>query len=114
MNYYRFNVSDGKDQELEESLILIYPSSAEGLGMPVFEAVMRRVIVLCARQTDLVELVPPWVCSHGKFKYLQFCESLVNSMVNYSEMFSYVENVKKRIARLTLTDLGRFINNIKV
>jgi len=97
MNYYRFNVSDGKDQELEEGLILIYPSSTEGLGMPVFEAVMRRVIVLSARQTALVEFVPPWICSHRKFKYLQFCESLVNSMVNYSEMFSYVENVKKEL-----------------
>ena len=112
---FKFNVSDReRDRELEESLILIYPPSTEGLGMHVFEAVMRRVIVLSARQTALVEFVPPWIYSHREFKYPQFCESLANAMVNYSEMFSYVENMRKRIARLTLTGLRRFINNIRV
>ncbi len=39
---FKFNVSnEERDRVIEQSDLLIYPPSTEGLGMPVLEAVMR-------------------------------------------------------------------------
>jgi hypothetical protein len=47
---FRFNVSnEERDRVMEQSDLMIYPLSTEGLGMPIFEAIMRGVPVLSAR-----------------------------------------------------------------
>jgi glycosyltransferase involved in cell wall biosynthesis len=47
---FRFNVSnEERDKVIEQSDLMIYPLSTEGLGMPIFEAIMRGVPVLRAR-----------------------------------------------------------------
>jgi len=111
---FKFNVSnEERDQELEKCSILIYPPSTEGLGMPVFEAVMKHLVVLSARQTALIEFVSPWIYPSREFRYSQFCQALVNAIVKYDEMLSHIRNVRKEIATLTLANLIKFIKIIK-
>jgi glycosyltransferase involved in cell wall biosynthesis len=88
---------------------MIYPLSTEGLGMPIFEAIMRGVPVLSARQTALIEFVPPQIYPYRDFKYLDFCRALINALLNYDKLLQYVENVKKEITMITLANLKQLL-----
>jgi glycosyltransferase involved in cell wall biosynthesis len=107
---FRFNVSnEERDRVIEQSDLMIYPLSTEGLGMPIIEAIMRGVPVLSARQTALIEFVPPQIYPYRDFKYPDFCEALINALLNYDKLLQYVENVKKEVTMITLTNLKQLL-----
>jgi len=106
----RFNVSnEERDRVIEQSDLMIYPLSTEGLGMPIFEAIMKGVPVLSARQTALIEFVPLQIYPYRDFRYPDFCEALINALVNYDKLIRYVENVKKKVTMITLTNLKQLL-----
>jgi len=107
---FRFNVSnEERDKVIEQSDLMIYPLSTEGLGMPIFEAIMRGVPVLSTRQTALIEFVPPQIYPYRDFKYPDFCEALINALLNYDKLLQYVENVKKEVTMITLANLKQLL-----
>jgi glycosyltransferase involved in cell wall biosynthesis len=107
---FRFNVSnEERDRVIEQSDLMIYPLSTEGLGMPIFEAIMRGVPVLSTRQTALIEFVPPQIYPYRDFKYPDFCEALINALLNYDKLLQYVENVKKEVTMITLANLKQLL-----
>jgi glycosyltransferase involved in cell wall biosynthesis len=107
---FRFNVSnEERDRVIEQSDLLIYPPSTEGLRMPVFEAIMRGIPVLSARQTALIELVPSWIYPHREFRYLDFCEALTRAFLDYDKLTHHVKNTKRSVIVTSLANLKRLL-----
>jgi glycosyltransferase involved in cell wall biosynthesis len=98
-----------RDRVMEQSDIIIYPLSTKGLGMPVFEAIMRGVPVLSARQTALIEFVPSQIYPYRDFRYPDFCEALTNTLLNYDKLLQHVEKVKRKVIATTLTNLKQLL-----
>jgi hypothetical protein len=106
---FRFNVSDKeRDYILESCKILIYPPSTEGLGMPVFEGLMLGVPVISARQTALLEFVPPWVYPYREYRDPDFCRAIFSILVDPDQSMklqNYATNLRRKIIQITLKNV---------
>jgi len=110
---FRFNVTnEERDIVIEQSDVAIYPLSTEGLGMPVFEMVMRGTPVLSARQTALIEFIPSWVYPNREFRYPDFCEALIKALLSYDKLLQYVEKVKREVIIITLINLKQLLRTL--
>ena len=106
----KFNVPNNeRDNVLKDAHIMIYPPSTEGLGMPVFEAVMNGIPILSARQTALIEFIKQEIYPHREVRYPDFCEGLMKIINRYVEARLDTEELRRIIVITTLKNLKEFL-----
>ncbi len=109
------NVSNEvRDRVLEKAYIMVYPESTEGLGMPCFEATMKGVPILSARQTALIEFVDPGLYNLRTIRYPDFCKALIKALeANPKDLFKASSSIRSRILKTTLLELRRLLKVIE-